>query len=357
MTARTPESVAGLAPQSPSAITAIVSLAVLAVVFHELRWALLPFVLASLLAYLCNPLVERLALKFNGSRLGAAAAVFLLIFAVIVVILWLGLPPLLREIERLVTDLQSVFSKLAHSLVDDRTVPVFGKSMNAEQLAEAATTAVRDWTGQPGRVAELGTASFAVFFGGVLVLVLLFYLLLQGPEIWRGLLWLAPREKRPVIEKIWSRLGPLLWRYILGVLIVVAYAILAAYIGLGLVLGLRHALFLALITGVLEMIPVIGPGASALIAGLVAIRTATGVGPVIGYAIYAIVLRLSIDQILGPLVLGAAATVSPVVIIFCFLVGGALFGVPGIVLAVPAAVAVRTSLAVLRDEPPPLGGG
>ncbi len=357
MTARTPESVVGLAPQSPGAITAIVSLAVLAVVFHELRWALLPFVLASLLAYLCNPLVERLAVKFNGSRLGAAATVFLMIFALMVVILWLGLPPLLREIGRLVTDLQSVFSKLAHSLVDDRTVMVFGKTMNAEQLAEAAATSVRDWTGQPGRVAELGTISFAVFFGGVLVLVLLFYLLLQGPEIWRGLLWLAPREKRPVIEKIWSRLGPLLWRYILGVLIVVAYAILAAYIGLGLVLGLRHALFLALITGVLEMIPVIGPGASALIAGLVAIRTATGIGPVIGYAIYAIVLRLSIDQILGPLVLGAAATVSPVVIIFCFLVGGALFGVPGIVLAVPAAVAVRTSLSVLRDEPPPLGGG
>ncbi|MBU6526432.1 AI-2E family transporter [Methylocystis sp. MJC1] len=333
------------------------SAAVLGVVFHELRWALLPFVLASLLAYLCNPLVERLSVKFQGSRLGGAVVVFLAILASALVIASLGLPPLLREMERLVTDLQSVFSKLAHSFVDDRTVMVLGKSMNAEQLAEAAATAVRDWTGQAGRVTELGTISFAVFFGCVLVLVLLFYLLLQGPEIWESLLWLAPAEKRPVIRKIWSRLGPLLWRYILGVLIVVAYAILAAYIGLGLVLGLRHALFLALITGVLEMIPVIGPGASALIAGLVAIRNATGIGPVIGYAIYAIVLRLSIDQLLGPLVLGAAATVSPVVIIFCFLVGGALFGIPGIVLAVPAAIAVKTSLAVLRDEPPPIRNG
>lgn len=357
MTTRAPESAVGLAPRSSGALTLIVSAAVLGVVLHEVRWALVPFVLAGLLAYLCNPLVEWLATKLKGSRLAAAVVVFLVILAVTLVIAALGLPALLREIERVVTDLQSIFSKLAHSLVDDRTVMVFGKNMNAEQLAEAGVTAVRDWVTQAGRITELGTIGFAAFFGCILVLVLLFYLLLQGPEIWASLLWAAPAERRPVIDKIWSRLGPLLWRYILGVLIVVAYAILAAYIGLGLVLGLHHALFLALVTGVLEMIPVIGPGASALIAGLVAIRSATGIGPVIGYAIYAIVLRLSIDQLLGPLVLGAAATVKPPVIIFCFLVGGALFGIPGIVLAVPAAIAVKTSLAVLRDEPPPSGDG
>ncbi|MEK4031823.1 AI-2E family transporter [Methylocystis sp. IM3] len=194
--------------------------------------------------------------------------------------------------------------------------------------------------------------SFAALFGGILVLVLLFYLLAQGPEIVRGVLWLAPPEKRLMIERVWSRLGPLLWRYVLGVLIVVAFTTLAAYVGLGLVLGLRHALFLVLLTGFLEMIPVLGPGASALIGGLVAIQNATGLGPVVAYAVYVIFLRLTIDQLLGPLVLGAAATLSPVVIIFCFLVGGTLFGVPGIILAAPLALTIKTSIAVLRDDTP-----
>ena len=142
----------------------------------------------------------------------------------------------------------------------------------------------------------------------------------------------------------------MLRRYIFGVLVVIAYAAVVAYIGLGLILRIPHAV--ALLTGLLEMIPMIGPGAAAVIAGLVAVRYASGIGPIIGYAVYATALRLSIDQILGPLALGAAARVHPVMVIFCFLAGGALFGIPGLILAMPAALVIRTTLAILYDEPP-----
>jgi predicted PurR-regulated permease PerM len=62
-------------------------------------------------------------------------------------------------------------------------------------------------------------------------------------------------------------------------------------------------------------------------------------------------LRLSIDQLLGPIVLGKASRVHPVGVIFCFLAGGMLFGIVGIILAVPVALVVRTTLAILYDEP------
>src|ERR1051325_8925783 len=74
---------------------------------------------------------------------------------------------------------------------------------------------------------------------------------------------------------------------------VVIYASIAAYCGLGLILGIRHAVLPAIMTGFLEMIPVIGPLTSAVVAGLVAVRYATGIGNLIGYAVYATVLRLS----------------------------------------------------------------
>lgn len=330
----------------------VVFFAISVIVFHELRWALLPFVLAGLLAYLFNPLVDWISSRFGFSRLGGAVAVFTAFVAVVSAGGWLGLPPLWRELGRLVNDLQSILETFARGLVGNRTVVILGKNMDAAQIAESATSSLRDWIAQTGRATELATISFAAAFGAILVLVLLFYLLVQGPEIVQGVLWLAPPNKRQAIERVWSRLGPLLWRYVLGVLIVVASATLAAYVGLGLVLGLRHAFFLALLTGFLEMIPVLGPGASALIGGLVAIQNATGLGPVVAYAFYVIFLRLTIDQLLGPLVLGAAATLSPVVIIFCFLVGGTLFGVPGVILAAPIALTIKTSLAVLRDEAP-----
>ena len=150
---------------------------------------------------------------------------------------------------------------------------------------------------------------------------------------------------------IWSALDPVLKRYFVGVLAVVAYAALAAYVGLGLVLGIPHAVLLALLTGILEMIPVIGPGAAAVIAGLVAVHNAAGIGAIIAYALYATALRISIDQLFGPLVLGTAARVHPVLVIFCFLSGALLFGVIGVIMAVPVALVVKVTLALLYDEP------
>ena len=100
------------------------------------------------------------------------------------------------------------------------------------------------------------------------------------------------------------------------------------------------------------MIPLVGPIAAAVIAGLVAVRSASGIGPIISYAAYAICLRLSIDQLLGPIALGTAARLHPVLIIFCILAGGILFGIIGVILAIPVALVVKSTLAILYDEIP-----
>ncbi len=71
----------------------------------------------------------------------------------------------------------------------------------------------------------------------------------------------------------------------------------------------------------------------------------------VGLAAFAIALRLSIDQIVGPLVLGRAAQLHPVVIIFAFLTGAALFGIIGLLLAVPFAAAIKIVLMMYYAEP------
>jgi predicted PurR-regulated permease PerM len=72
---------------------------------------------------------------------------------------------------------------------------------------------------------------------------------------------------------------------------------------------------------------------------------------VAGLAGFAIALRLSIDQIVGPLVLGRAAQLHPVVIIFSFLSGAVLFGIIGLLLAVPVAASIKIVLGVYYAEP------
>ena len=68
------------------------------------------------------------------------------------------------------------------------------------------------------------------------------------------------------------------------------------------------------------------------------------------FALYAVLLRLSIDQIVAPLVLGSAANVHPALIIFCFLTGAALLGIPGVILAVPVALTIRAALTTLYGD-------
>jgi hypothetical protein len=106
-------------------------------------------------------------------------------------------------------------------------------------------------------------------------------------------LWLVPPAHRDLVDHIWRRVDPVLKRYFIGVFVIVLFTSIAAYMGLGVILGIHQAVFLALMTGILELIPIVGPAAAIILAGLVAVEQATGIGAIIGYAIYATVLRRS----------------------------------------------------------------
>jgi len=333
-----------------SAPTIIFAFIAAALLLYELKIILLPFLISGLVAYICTPLIDRLAARTGLSRSLFAVIAFVILLSTAVLVGLLGIPPLLRQLTRVVTDFQGTVQSLARAAIGDRSIDVFGQSMDATQLAQTAVSGAREWVEQPGKILRLGELAFSAVFGFFLSLVLLFYFLYSGPRLMHGLLWLIPPERRPLFLDIWSRLDPVLRRYFVGVLIIVTYAAAAAYIGLGAVLHIPHAVFLALLTGILEMIPIVGPMASAIIAGLVAVHYATGFGAIIGYAIYAAALRLSIDQFFGPIALGTSARLHPVVIIFCFIVGGALFGVTGVIMAVPIALGIKIFLAVRYDE-------
>jgi predicted PurR-regulated permease PerM len=323
-----------------------------ALTLYELQLVLIPFVLAGVVSYLCAPAIAFASARTGLPRVAVAIVLFLALVALGGLIGLLGIPPLARETKRMATDFHGMLDQLARTLIGDQTVSIFGQSMNAEQLANTLGTAVRDWFGNARVLAAIAGSAIVTGFGFLLTLVLLFFFLVSGPSIVRGLLWLVPPGQRPLIEDhILSQLDPVLRRYFIGVFAVVCFAAVFAYAGLGLVLGIPHAIFLALITGILEAVPIVGPAIAATIAGLVAVQHNSGLGAIIGYAVYLTALRLSIDQLFGPIVLGAAGRVHPALIIFCFLAGGALFGVVGMITAVPIALVIKATLSALYDEP------
>lgn len=329
--------------------TAIV--AALLVFLYLVRSILLPFVAAGIVAYVCTPLVDWLAARVSLPRALFALAVVAALMTLAALVGWLGVPELLAETLRVTSDLHGAITGFLQALIGKHTLWVLGEPLNAASLSDRAVEALHGWLAEDSRVGYLAALGVAGFFGMILSWVLLGYFLIDAHRIAQGLLSLVPPAHRPFVSRVWSELDPLLTRYFIGIGLVVVYASCAAYIGLGIALGLHHAVFLALLTGLLELIPIAGPAASAIIAGLVAVRHAASAWDIVAYIVYAAALRVSIDEFFGPIVLGRAARVRPVVVIFCFLSGAVLFGVVGVILAVPVALSIKVVLANLYDEP------
>ncbi len=342
----------GEAEESGGATTTTIFILVGILVFlYFVREILLPFVIGGIVAFVCAPLIDGIARRVHVPRWLPALGVLLALIAMAAVLAFLGLSPLMKEVARIASDLQGTVEGFVRALIGNRTLNVMGTSLNAASLTTYVLDAVRTWVSSDSRAAEIVTYLVAAVFGVILIWVVLGYLLFDGPQIARGLMRLVPPRHRPFTRRVLKELDPLLRRYFIGVALVVTYASTAAYIGLGIALGLRHAVFLAIITGVLEVIPLIGPAAAAIIVGLVAVQHAATTGDILAFIAYAIALRISIDQFFGPIVLGSAAQVRPIVVIFCFLAGGLLFGIVGVILAVPIALTLKVILAVLYREP------
>jgi predicted PurR-regulated permease PerM len=345
------ESPAAEQPRGLSPNTGLLIAVVLVGFLYLVRGILLPFVLSGIVAYVCTPLVDWIAEKARIARWLPALTVLFVLMGLTAVIALLGVPAMVHETVSVVSDLQGSVQGFMQALIGNHTVRVMGATINAASLASYTVSSVRSWISTDTRIIDLAAWGVAGLFGVILVWVLLGYFLIDAPRVAKGMLWLVPPAQRPLAIRIWTELDPLLRRYFIGVALVVVYASVAAYIGLGLALGLHHAVFLAMLTGLLEVIPIVGPATAAVIAGLVAVSHAARAWDILAYIAYAVALRVSIDQFFGPIVLGRAARVRPVVVIFCFLSGGILFGVVGVVLAVPVALAVKVILAIRYGEP------
>jgi predicted PurR-regulated permease PerM len=329
--------------------TAIV-LALLGLALYELRFVLLPFLFGAGLAFVTQPVARWLETR----RLPRLAAVLLTFFAVLALLIAVGFwaaTGLKQDVTALATNAPEHLDHFIAQFLGGEKVHVFGHTIVAKTLAQNFTQAATSYLSQPGKVLGVVITGFEGALGVILSLLFFFYFLKDGPRLVHGAVGLTPPAGRERLSTLLERVSPLLFRYLRGLLIIITFGAVAAYIGLGLILGLRHAVLLSILVGVLELIPVIGPLTSAVSVGLIAIEQA-GATVILGVALFFIALRLSIDQFLGPLALGRAGAVHPTMVLFAFLAGAVFFGPLGLLIAVPTAATVKVVLRELYGEAP-----
>jgi len=310
---------------------------------YVLRYTLLPFAAAAAIAYAARPLIRIVQSRLRLPRLAAVLIIYVLMLALVGAAgYWL----LMVMGERLIgaaRQLPAEISRLAEQWAGP-TLHLFGETFPSSEIGNRILEQIGGSLAEPSRALLAGGILIAAPATLVLTLVTLFYFLNSGDRIAEGVLRLAPPRYRPDIRALARRVDPVLRRYVVGVLLVVAYTAIVAWLFLRFVFGISYASPLAVVVGVLELVPVIGPAGSMALLGGTALLHGHGVWRIVGLFAFAIALRVSIDEIVGPLLLGRSVALHPVAIIFAFMTGATLFGVLGVLFAVPVASAIRIVL-------------
>jgi predicted PurR-regulated permease PerM len=322
--------------------------AVLVLLAYTLRYALVPFVFAAVIGFVLDPVVSWTARRMGGHRWPIAAMLSLLIVGWAGWLAWWMGTTVFHDLAAIMSKLPRMIDSAITAITGPSGVEVFGARHTPQQLSGAVLDGLRGLLNAASVLLAL-KFSFGTVAGGVMTLVLVPYFLISGPRLAEGTLWLIPPERRHSVREMLPKLVPMLRRYVVGLISVVIYATAVAYIGFGLLFKVPGAGVLAVVVGVLEMIPVVGPATSLVLVGLT--TASQGTFAAVFLIVYALALRLSIDNLVGPLALGHAATVHPVVVIFSFVIGVMLFGIIGLLLAVPAAASIKLILQHYYAEP------
>lgn len=185
------------------------------------------------------------------------------------------------------------------------------------------------------------TLAASVVFTAMVILVLAFYWTLEGPRIIQSFLLFVPQNQRESISELISAMETKVGSYIAGqgvLCLVIGIMALLAYR----LIGLPNALVLALIAGVLEAVPMVGPLLGAIPAALVALSIAPE--KLVWVIVATVVIQQLENSLLVPRVMRKAVGVNPFVTLLALFAFSSLFGIAGALMAIPMAAIIQLLL-------------
>jgi predicted PurR-regulated permease PerM len=329
-------------------IVAVLSLLFLALIIYEFRSLLRPIVLAILLAFILNPVVDFLERRVGMHRGLASGLLFLVLFILMLGILAApvtAVPSIRRAIISAQLDVKQIIDDITAFF--DREIEIAGYEFDLSLIAQELSAALRRLVetvaeGTLDVVLSIASGAFWVVF----ILVVAFYLVKDAHRIARQVVELAPPgyqedaiRLRQEIAWVWNAFlrGQLLLATVVGITV-------------GLVttgLGLPYPWALGILAGILEVVPNIGPTLAAIPAVLLALIQGSAFIPlgnfwfaVLVAGVY-VVIQLIENNLLVPRILGRTLDLHPLAVLIAVLAGGQLGGILGILLAAPTLATFR----------------
>jgi predicted PurR-regulated permease PerM len=332
----------------------------LAVVFgsgfliYLLAPVLTPFLVAALLAYLGDPLVDRMEAK-GMPRTAAVAVMFVILLAMLAGLLLLLVPALQQQLMALAKAVPRYVDWLQANLMPWLS-QTFGIDAAVLDWSAIKSAAQQNWSkvgGAAGGVmswlSASGMALVATLANLVLIPVVTFYLLRDWDHLVARVRELLPRKWEATAVQLATDSDSVLGAFLRGQLLVML-ALGAVYsIGLWWV-GLELALIIGVVAGLVSFVPYLGFILGILLAGVAAIMQFHE-----AYYLLLVALVFGVGQalegmLLTPMLVGDKIGLHPVAVIFAVMAGGQLFGFVGVMLALPVAAVIMVLLRYVHRQ-------
>ncbi|MBU1164931.1 AI-2E family transporter [Patescibacteria group bacterium] len=261
--------------------------------------------------------------------------IYVILLLIVLMTIAMIIPPMITEISSLTTSFPKYWEKIIEGY----------DYVNARSSEQAITESV----GQSLDSIQLGLqkASSGIFsfiislFGGIfsfmLVFVISFYLLVSEEAIKKIFKSIAPANYYPYLSSLFVRMQKKIGDWLRAELILMISIAIFSFVGFK-IFGIKYALVLAIIAGLFEIIPYVGPVLAAIPA--VFLSFVDSPWKAVAIIIWFVIMQQVENHILVPKVMQKTVGLNPVVIIVVLLIGARLFGVVGMILSVPVATAI-----------------
>jgi predicted PurR-regulated permease PerM len=274
-------------------------------------------------------------------RIIAVILVYLLLFLLGFALFYFFLPSVLEDFATFIASLPTYLAALGSSEGISTYTQILGFPSPSAISAGDLMQSVRDALNLSAFGNTLSAISqiFGGLFSLILIIVFSFYFAVVETGVDDFLRIVSPRRYREYVLDLWRRSQRKIGLWMQGQLLLGVIVGVLVYLGLT-ILGVPHALVLALIAGMFEIIPVFGPTLAAVPA--VAIAFVAG-GPTLGLltiALYVVVQQFE-NHLIYPLVVTRVVGVPPLLVILGLIIGAELAGFLGIILSVPVAATLQ----------------
>lgn len=306
----------------------------------------LPVILAVVFSFILNPLVNFFVSLPNrvGRRSMARPIAILIAFVVSALGFTMAIAfillPFIREFDKFVLNLPDLFNRLQNiSLIIEQRASALSLPDSIQAVVDQGIARAASFSVEMARGILDGLLGFASQVVELIVVpVLTYYFLKDWPELKENTLLLFPVERRNKVRVVVEEMGTVVSGYIRGQVLVSILVGLIVFIGMYF-LNIDYPLVLGLLAALTETIPIVGPIIGAVPAILLAYLVAPALA--VKVVIFYIIIQQVENHVIVPKVMGHTIELHPTVVIISLLIGGHLYGIVGMMLAVPIAALLR----------------